>query len=331
MVEKPLTPTPSSTPIIAPTAELPPQVISEAQPIMIKAAEEKRLNVAAIISQDIENHHIIYHKIKKLINDKKGTIKPFYLYRQNVSEIIEQIKTAQHQQVVAIGLAAAKSAAQLIQIPVIFCQVYNYQDHGLVNEYIKGVSLIPSVNQQLLIWKAILPDLKQVGVITGSGNQPFIESTIKNALAHNIAITSRTVSNDKEMWAEFRRLTPQVDAFWLLPDNRILSKRTLRNIINYSSKHETPLFTINGLLLPAGAVISSTQIGDDIAGKVVSRLLSIKPDNTVPGSDVEALSLAHAFVNTQATKRLNLTIPAKNITLNFERWPSPEVNATLAQ
>ena len=334
IIDKPLE---SKAPEVQPeTIITPAKVETPKQPPLnpsptINTPDPKPLNITILISRDIENHHIIYRKIENLIHEKKGTVKAFYLYQQNETEIIEQIKNSPHQQIVAIGLEAAKTASKLPQTPVIFSQVYNYQDHNLVSEYIKGVSLMPSIDQQFQAWKALFPGLKRIGTITGGGKQYFIDNAEKSAAAHNIALISRTVSNDKEMWGEFRRLTPQVDAFWLLPDNRILSKRTLRGIINYSTKHTTPLFTINGLLLQAGAVISSAQIGDEIAQKVVSRLQSINPDNTIPGADLEPLEQALIFINTQATQRLNIPIPEGNITVNIERWPSPGVKATLTQ
>ncbi len=337
IIEKPLAPPPLETTIVTPLAEepeispvKPPQIAVKPPPTpVIKVETLKPLNVAIIISQDIENHHIIYHKLEELITDKKGSVTPFYLYQQSTTDIIEQIKEAQHLQIVAIGLEAAKAASSLSRIPVIFCQIYNYQDHNLVNEYIKGVSLIPSLEQQFQAWKTVFPQLKTVGFITGRGKQPLIDSALKTAATYDITLINHTVNNDKEMWGEFRRLTPQVDAFWLLPDNRILSKRTLRSIVSYSTKHTTPLFTINGLLLQAGAVISSSQVDDDIAQKVVTRLLSINPDQTIPGRDVEALDQALSFINTQTTKRLNLIIPTEKMPENLKRWPLSRVKAIL--
>ncbi len=336
-LEKPLESPPPEAIIITPLAEeaeiapvKPPQIPPPIPQIpAIKVETFKPLDVAIIISRDIENHHIIYHKIEALITDKKGSVTPFYLYQQSTTDIIGQIKEAQHLQVVAIGLEAAKAASSLSGTPMIFCQVYNYQDHNLVNEYTKGVSLIPSLKQQFQAWKTIFPQLKTVGFITGKSKQPLIDSALETAATYGITLINHTVNNDKEMWGEFRRLTPLVDAFWLLPDNRILSKRTLRSIVNYSTKHTTPLFTINGLLLQAGAVISSSQVDDDVAQKVVTRLLSINPDQTIPGRDVEALDQALSFINTQTTKRLNLIIPTEKMPENLKRWPPPRVNVTL--
>ncbi len=313
--------TPIALPLSPPPPPPPPPVVKTASP----------LDVAIIVSRDIENHHIIQHKIEQLIREKKGRAESFYLYQQPAAEIIDKITQSQHRQVVAIGLQAAKSATLLRERAVIFCQVYNYQDHELINEKMKGVSLVPAIDQQFQAWKAVLPALSRVGLITGSGKQPFIDNATQIAATYEITLLSRTVNSDKEMWSEFRHLTPQIDAFWLLPDNRILSKRTLRSMMRYSVKHRTPLFTINGLLLPAGAAISASQVGDDVAARVVARLLTINSDNTIPEPDVAPLEQAHIFVNTQTIKQFNLSIPEDNQTIRLERWPSPRVNATLAQ
>lgn len=293
------------TPIPAPVSE----PVSIETPPANKLASPQPLNVAIIISRDIEKHHQLSDEIGRLITFNEGTFTPFYLYQQGAAEVILQIKHTHYQQVVAIGLDAAKAAKMLQQIPVVFCQIYNYQDYNLVAPHFKGVSLIPAVDQQFKAWKETMPALKRVGVIVGDGKQAFIEDATQKAAAHGITLISRTVNNDKAMWEAFRRLLPQVEGFWLLPDNRILSRRTLRNMVGYSIKHTTPLFTVNGLLLEAGAMLSATQVDSDIAEKVVTRLLASIPDNTIPGADITPLEWAHISFNRTIIKQFNFMIP----------------------
>lgn len=347
---KPLETPPSETVAIEEAPPLPakPEVIISTPPpeveVEVKAETEVApattsetvapLDVAIIISSDIiDNHQLLSDQIGQLITQKGGRSQLFYLYQQDgaVAKVIKQIKQEQYRQVVAIGLEAAKASKLLSQIPTVFCQIYNYQDHDFITDHIKGVSLIPSIDQQFKAWKVILPELRKVGVIVGEGKQPFIEDAILSAAKHDITLISRTVNNDKEMWSEFRRLIPQVDGFWLLPDNRILSKRTLRDMASYSIKHTTPLFTINGLLLQAGAMISAAQVGSDIAAKVVTRLLASTAENTIPGPTIVALEKSHIFINTHAIKRFNLLIPENFMEKNIERWPSARLNATMVQ
>lgn len=303
------------TPIPAPASE---PVSIEAPPAN-RLASPQPLNVAIIISRDLEKHHQLSDEIGRLITFNKGTFTPFHLYQQGVAEVILQIKNEQYQQVVAIGLDAAKAAKMLQQIPVVFCQIYNYQDYNLVSAHFKGVSLIPAIDQQFKAWKETMPALKRVGVIVGDGKQAFIEEATQRASARGITLISRTVNNDKAMWEAFRRLLPQVEGFWLLPDNRILSRRTLRNMADYSIKHTTPLFTVNGLLLEAGAMLSATQVDSDIAEKVVARLLASTPDNTIPGADITPLELAHITRNADTIKQFNFMIQKENTAIDRER------------
>ncbi len=308
-----------ATPIPKPEPEPASEPVSVQAPPANKIASPRPLNVAVIISRDLEKHHQLSDEIGRLITFNDGTFTPFYLYQQSAAEVILRITNERYQQVVAIGLGAAKAAKMLQQIPVVFCQIYNYQDYNLVSAHFKGVSLIPAVDQQFKAWKEAMPALKRVGVIVGDGKQAFIEEATQRATAHGITLISRTVNNDKAMWEAFRRLLPQVEGFWLLPDNRILSRRTLRNMADYSIKHTTPLFTVNGLLLEAGAMLSATQVDSDIAEKVVVRLLASTPDNTIPGTDITPLELAHITINTETTKKFNLMIPKENTEIHGER------------
>jgi len=315
----PAPPVAAESVVVMPTPEPEPISIQPPPVPTSKIETPLPLNVAIIISRDLEKHHQLSDEIGRLITFNNGTFTPFHLYQQGAAEIILQIKREQYQQVVAIGLDAAKAAKMLQQIPVVFCQIYNYQNYNLVAPHFKGVSLIPAVDQQFEAWKEAMPALKRVGVIVGDGKQALIENATQKAAAHGITLISHTVNNDKAMWEAFRRLLPQVEGFWLLPDNRILSRRTLRNMADYSIKHTTPLFTVNGLLLEAGAMLSATQVDSDIAEKVVARLLASTPDNTIPGADITPLELAHITRNADTIKQFNLMIPKENTAIDSER------------
>jgi len=335
IISKPLEQPPpiESTVVETPVTKVEPAPVTpEPEPVSEPVATVEiiePLKVAIIISRDIENYHRLSSEIGHLIIREGGDFRPFYLYQQGAAEVIKQIKHEQYKQVVAIGLAATRATRMLQKIPVIFCQIYNYQDLNLISDQIKGVSLIPSVEQQIEAWKTLFPNLQRVGVISGEGKQNLIDRAASSAAERGITLIRRTARNDKELWHEFRRLIPQVDGFWLLPDNRILSKRTLRNIADYSTKHTTPLFTVNGLLLQEGAMISAFQVESDIARQVIERLLAIKPDNTIPGPAVVPLEQARVSMNTQVASRFNLLIHDDIAPASIEKWPSGLPDATI--
>lgn len=330
------------TPEIAVAPPPKPEVIEKQPPVVtppptltpaekeVQTPPSAPLDVAIIISRDIDRYHKLAAQIGTSISKTGGNFRSYYFYQQTQHELINMIEAAQHRQVVAIGLKAAKATDLLGDIPVVFCQIYNYQDHDLVNKRRKGVSLVPSIEKQFAAWKMILPALKRVGVIIGNGKQSYLAKAEDVAAKNRISLLSRTAHTDKELWLEYRRMVQQVDAFWLLPDNRILSKRVLRDMIDYSLKHDTPLFTIDGLLLPAGALISAAQINNDVVSAVVDRLNAFKDGNPLP-DDVTPLDDARIILNTQVLKRYNIMIPDKINIPNLERWPSSQAKATITR
>ena len=53
--------------------------------------------------------------------------------------VFRKIEDSDTNVVVAIGLRAAISATSMAGVPVVFCQVFNYQDHGLITDNRCGV------------------------------------------------------------------------------------------------------------------------------------------------------------------------------------------------
>ena len=54
-------------------------------------------------------------------------------------------EAAQAQQIVAIGLTAAKVGQSFADTPMVFCQVYNFEQYDLLSDTTRGVDLLPCV------------------------------------------------------------------------------------------------------------------------------------------------------------------------------------------
>ena len=67
--------------------------------------------------------------------------------------------------VVAIGLRAARSSVAMAEKPVVFSQVFNYQEHDLLQENSRGVAVLAPLDAQLAAWKDIDPTVTRIGVI----------------------------------------------------------------------------------------------------------------------------------------------------------------------
>jgi ABC-type uncharacterized transport system substrate-binding protein len=178
--------------------------------------------------------------------------------------------------VVAIGLRAARSSVALAQVPVIFSQVFNYQDYGLVTDTSRGVSALAPLDGYLDAWKKLDPTLARVGVIVGAGHDALLTEAEIAAQKHGVELQVREAASDQETLYHFKRMIHEIDGFWLFPDNRILSPRVLTEILQQANRRHVPVAVSNDGMLQMGAAISVSTVASDIAATIVKVLERIR-------------------------------------------------------
>lgn len=171
--------------------------------------------------------------------------------------------------VVAIGLRAAIYAKNYADVPVVFSQVFNVSENNLLGDNVRGVSAIPPLDKQLAAWQPASPEMRSVGAIVGPGHEALLEEARNAALAAGLKFHSRVATSDREALYLFTRMVPQIDGYWLFPDNRILSADVLRDMLDYASRHNVQVAVFNDRLLELGATLSATANDEDIAQTVV--------------------------------------------------------------
>jgi ABC-type uncharacterized transport system substrate-binding protein len=177
--------------------------------------------------------------------------------------------------VVAIGLRAAQAAVALAKVPVVFAQVFNFQDYGLVTDNSRGVAAMPPVEAQFAAWKELDPMLSRVGMILGEGHEDLVESAEIAADRHALQLTVRIARSDQETLYFFRRMITDIDGFLLVPDNRVLSRRALEEMLDEANRRNIAVAVPNDALLSMGAAVSFTSSAQDIADRIAAVVRSI--------------------------------------------------------
>lgn len=221
----------------------------------------------------------------------------------------KKIESSNEPVVVAIGLPAARLARSFSGKKVIFCQVFNYQDEELVTPWMKGVSATAPVGEQFRVWKALYPKLARVGVITGKNLQGLMENAQAAAKENKIRLDHVEVRSDKETLYAYKQLSPKMQGLWLVPDNRVLSREVIRDIMAHSVKEGKQVAVFGRELLGLGGLISAETSYADIAERVLARVRQAQEVSGVPGAPVIPLTRAVIKINTVMAKRLNLKIP----------------------
>ena len=162
--------------------------------------------------------------------------------------------------------------------PVVFSQVFNYEDHKLLTANSRGVAAVPPLEAQLAAWKKIDPDIVRIGAIIGEGHDDLIAEATLAAERLGIELRVQVTHSDQETLYFFRRMIRNIDGFWLFPDNRILSGRVLQQMLTDANQQRVPVTVPSESMLQMGATISMTTVAADIAETIVNVIRQIQAD-----------------------------------------------------
>jgi ABC-type uncharacterized transport system substrate-binding protein len=133
----------------------------------------------------------------------------------------------------------------------------------------------------------------------------------KLAKHSGITLHHESVKSDKEFQYAYKKLSTKVQAYWLLPDNRVLSENTLRNIMNFSVRNSKQVAVFNEELLKLGGLLSISSAHHDIAQQVYERLELAQNKDNIPGPDIIYPEKMILHINSVMANNLGLEIPAQ--------------------
>jgi hypothetical protein len=173
-----------------------------------------------------------------------------------------------HAVAIAVGREAADAArVQLAGSPLVFCEVFNYQELLAAGGAIWGVHSVPPLALQLRGWSTIDPQRRRIGLIVSDAQASLVDEAIAAANG-TVEIKAEVSSSDRETLYLFKRLVPQIDGLWLSSDNRILSPAVLRELLGYAIAHDVGVLVPNDALLAWGALMSARSTPTDVAQRV---------------------------------------------------------------
>lgn len=206
--------------------------------------------------------------------------------------------------VVAIGLPAAQVARGFSNKRVVFCQVFNSEDMDLAIPWMKGVAAVPPAGEQFRAWKQLSPRLKKVGVITGKNLDDLMKDARSAARENGLDLIHVEVRSDKEALYAYKQLIPKIQGLWLVPDNRVLSREVIRDMMAHSVKEGKQMAVFSHQLLALGGLLSAESNHADIAERVLERVTAKDT-----GAPVNPLTQASIRINRVMAQRLNLALP----------------------
>ena len=173
----------------------------------------------------------------------------------------------------------------------------------------KGISLVPSQDILFGFWKKLDPNLRHVAVITGSNKEGLIMQAKKAAKKRKIKLTHVKVKSDLDLLHAAKNLPSDVQGIWLLPDNRVLSRRAIKELMTYGVKRGKQLAVFQPELLKLGGLFSIRHDEKDVVAQTLKRLAKADHKEKIPGAAVNKLKSAYIQINTVVANRMGLLIP----------------------
>ncbi len=207
--------------------------------------------------------------------------------------------------IVAIG-ALALQAARQVQTDghIVFCQVFNYEQPGLLAPNVSGVKAMPPLAKQFSAWKLLDPKLRRLALITGPGLHDLPSEAKRAAAALELEVVHLVVHSDKELMYAARDRLKGADGIWIAPDHRVLSTPALRELLTHAVRQGTAVMVFNHQLLDEGAVMSAESDYAEIADRVAALVRAPTKRSRLVG-----LTRAHVKINDLVAARLGLSMP----------------------
>jgi len=275
-----------------PPPPAPPESISALVAVVLSDRMPAYSDVANALGQHLKNYEVY----------------DLSVHSRTPMEVFASIAESGASAVVAVGLQAAMMAKRFSTAPVVFSQVFNFRDNDLLSENVKGVAVLPPIALQIDAWRELNPGLRNVGAIIGAGHEDLIAEAEDAMQEQGIKFHYAIASTDRETLYLFNRLTRDIDGFLLFPDNRILSRTVLDEMMTYASQHRVQVAVYNESLLRHGALFSASSVPSDIASTIVVVLDSFLNDDARAAPPISKLSDIEIKTNPDLAQSFGLDV-----------------------
>lgn len=252
------------SPVVQP-AETPPAPQPQPQPPASRHFSEK---AAIVLSGRPPSFERVAQELDRILD--QPLVYDLSDKSQSPEQAFANISESEAAVVIAIGHAAAEAAVTWSTVPVVYCQVFNFKWEEGAGIPVKGVAAIPPLSLQVEKWLKADPELRRLGAILGDGHETLLAEAEDAAQANELAFQHQVATSDRETLYLFKRMAPDIDGFWLFPDNRILSIPVLRKMVDVANRHGVRIAAFNEALLELGVTLSTAADETEIAETAAS-------------------------------------------------------------
>jgi len=296
---------------VGPVKVVPVKPVEEEVPVIKKEPDpvvSEQQDVLILLSSSSRVYQKLAGYLTQVLGEHAVQITLSGLPAQDMA-VIKDIKLSSTKQIVAVGLKAINAVKNFKDKQVVYTQIINHKK--ITADNVKGVSSLPSPEKLFKDWKMLSPGLKKVAIVTGKDLDLYLKRAKKAARTQGIELIIEQVDSDKGFIYRSKKLKTDVGGQWILPDNRVLSAKALKEVMAFSSRRGRQIVVFSPKLLSFGGFFYVTPDLQAIANGVLQRLSESAGKATITGESVLPVLNHSMGINQNIARQFNLAIPQK--------------------
>lgn len=239
-----------------------------------------------------------------------GKVKSFDLKKlgRKRESIAKLIRPAENDLIYCIGSSALSFALKTYpKNRIIFSSVINWRRFDLTKKTYGINGEIP-VETQITLFKHVFPSIKKIGIVySPKYNQEWFDEALKEAKAFNLKLVGIPYKDSKPVDKAFAELFPLVDAVWLIPDPKVITRKSFSKIIKKGEEMKKPLLTYSSAFVENGAVLA-VSIDDITVGRQTAVLIERLINKETIGEKIQEPAGSSVTLNLKKVKEFKLKI-----------------------
>ena len=228
--------------------------------------------------------------------------------RETVERAFKKAAQDEPALVLAIGPAAAVGAMNAFdKAPIVFVMVPYFRVYRLEKPNVTGVSLTSDLTLELHAARALLPNVRRIGIVEDPRfSKELVDTAVSAAMAKNIDLVPIEVDAAEKVPRALKQAKGRVDAVMLIADRTVGNSAVVQRIIAWAQDENLPVIGFSPAQVKEGALLAlapaAVGLGQQ-AGRIANRILYEKVD---PGAmAVVAPDGLELHINLAAAKRLS--------------------------
>jgi putative ABC transport system substrate-binding protein len=246
-------------------------------------------------------------------------------------KVLKKVADSKPLLVLAIGPAAAVAARkQFSTVPIVFVMVPYFQKYELEGQNTTGIALTSDLSLELTGVKAVLPQLKRLGVLEDPRySKKLIDDATQLATSRGLLLVPLELDAAGKVDKALSLAKGRVDGLVVVSDKTVGNAAVIERLLQFASDEKLPVVGLAPAQVKQGALFALAPaplaIGQQ-AGRIVNRVLFEKVD---PGTiAVASPDGVEVHVNLSAAAKLGLAETFARDVLSFAARSGLPVKAT---